>query len=209
MSIPEFKAWPKTPRLFRTPQQKKDMSPCVTITEKIDGTNGCIVVNEYGEVWAQSRKRFVTPEDDNQGFGAWAFENADLLADTLGPGYHYGEWWGYKIMRTYGLKERRFSLFNTDRWEGALSEKDFGLDVVPIITELYDFSCESIEETMDCLLEHGSYAAPGFMNPEGLMLYHHASKQIFKYPAPFNGKCSDCRMTAGHKMDCERNRVSE
>ena len=31
----------------------------------------------------------------------------------LGSGYHYGEWWGHKIQRGYGLKHRVFSLFQT------------------------------------------------------------------------------------------------
>ena len=40
----------------------------------------------------------------------------------------------------------------------------------------------------DCVFEHvlstlkydGSHAAPGFMNPEGIMIYHTAANQYFK-----------------------------
>jgi hypothetical protein len=41
----------------------------------------------------------------------------DLL--TLGPGRHFGEWWGAGIQRRYGLTEKRFSLFNVTRWGEA------------------------------------------------------------------------------------------
>jgi hypothetical protein len=30
------------------------------------------------------------------------------------------------------------------------------------------------------LKEGGSLAAPGFANPEGIVIYHHATKQLFK-----------------------------
>lgn len=105
----EFTGFPKIGRLFRE----------IVITEKIDGTNAAIQIEEtmnpraghmqrndsvtiqaYSEtldkwfnVRAQSRTRFITPEDDNYGFGRWVFENADKLV-SLGAGVHFGEWWG-------------------------------------------------------------------------------------------------------------------
>lgn len=79
-----FRAWPKTPRLFR------DM----VITEKIDGTNAAVIVAD-GKLYAQSRKRIITPDDDNFGFASWVAEHPELV--ELGEGYHYGEWWGKGI----------------------------------------------------------------------------------------------------------------
>lgn len=101
----EFKAFPKLQRL----------SGPAFVTEKIDGTNACVHVDaETWVVTAQSRTRVITPgKNDNFGFAAWVQSNYYALADLLGPGYHYGEWWGQGIQRGYGLKERRFSLFNT------------------------------------------------------------------------------------------------
>jgi hypothetical protein len=93
----EFKAWPKIARLNRR----------MIITEKIDGTNAAVIVTEGGQVYAQSRTRLITPgkTTDNFGFAAWVEQNKVFLAERLGPGYHYGEWWGVGIQRGYGLRE--------------------------------------------------------------------------------------------------------
>ena len=104
--LPEFVPFPKIPRLFR---------PFV-VTEKIDGTNASIHVLEDGQVLAASRTRWITPEADNFGFARWVHEHEEELRVGLGIGSHFGEWWGSGIQRGYGLKEKRFSLFNTARW---------------------------------------------------------------------------------------------
>ena len=67
----EFKAWPKIPRLENTNW---------TITEKIDGTNACIIISNDGtEIAAQSRTRLITPDNDNAGFARWVQENKEDL----------------------------------------------------------------------------------------------------------------------------------
>jgi hypothetical protein len=162
----EFKEWPKTPRLLRN----------ITITEKIDGTNACVIVTDEGEIHVQSRKRLITPEQDNYGFARWATAHADELRE-LGPGYHFGEWWGLGIQRGYGLDEKRFSLFNTGRWQNQ--DPPACCHVVPILATA-DFSQAVIETTLDGLREDGSAAAPGFMDPEGVVVYLSAARQMFK-----------------------------
>lgn len=57
----EFVGFPKIPRLNRG----------IIVTEKIDGSNACIVIDEESDIWAQSRKRIITPEVDNFGFATW------------------------------------------------------------------------------------------------------------------------------------------
>lgn len=168
----EFKPWPKTPRLFRE----------VTITEKLDGTNAAIIISEDGtEVAAQSRSRIITPEDDHFGFAAWVYANAGALVDTLGPGHHYGEWWGSGIQRGYGLPkgDRRFSLFNTKRWDAVNTAAVDGLEVVPILYQ-GPFSTEKVHGAVHHLRSFGSMASLGFMRPEGVVVYHSASNQVFK-----------------------------
>jgi hypothetical protein len=71
----EFREFQKIPRLSRE---------CI-ITEKIDGTNGCIYIGEDGEFLVGSRTRWITPEQDNFGFATWAMAHRDELL-TLGPG---------------------------------------------------------------------------------------------------------------------------
>jgi hypothetical protein len=41
------------------------------------------------------------------------------------------------------------------------------------------FTSTAVDETLEYLRTHGSQAIP-FMNPEGIIVYHHASKVYFK-----------------------------
>jgi hypothetical protein len=165
MSDLEFKPFDKIARLNRE----------VVVTEKLDGTNALVFVGEDGEVRAGSRTRWITPADDNYGFARWVADHADELR-TLGPGYHYGEWWGQGIQRRYGLNEKRFSLFNVHRWSES---RPACCHVVPVLARGLDIRHES-ELALDVLRLGGSKAAPGFMQPEGVVIYHTASKQLFK-----------------------------
>lgn len=97
----------------------------------------------------------------------------------LGRGYHYGEWWGRGIQRGYGLKERRFSLFNVERWRDAFGPFGPGgtgnnavwapdcCRVVPVLYRGAEFDTLEVHDMLDRLSEKGSYAAPAFMRPEG------------------------------------------
>ena len=162
----DFRPFAKIARLSRE----------MVITEKIDGTNGIIAI-EDGVMWVGSRTRWISPQDDNMGFARWAFANRDELLG-LGDGFHYGEWWGLGIQRTYGLKEKRFSLFNTSRWSDP-SIRPVCCDVVPVLfTGL--FSTMAIDMALGDLRENGSVAAPGFMRPEGVVVFHTASGFMFK-----------------------------
>lgn len=179
----EFKMWPKIARLNRT----------VLITEKIDGTNGQItIVPEYDVsaknepfiiastedrvMFAGSRRRWVTPEKDNYGFARWVKEHAGELWD-LPNGIHNGEWWGHKIQRAYGLTERRFSLFNTMLYT-EIDIPSF-LYTVPLIYQ-GSFDTRVINMAVAELKENGSKAAPGYMNPEGIVIYHTKGNVGFK-----------------------------
>jgi hypothetical protein len=104
-SYPEFKSWNKIARLNRD----------IIITEKIDGSNGVIYIDENNNFYVGSRKRWLDEHNENMGFYHWAMENKEELL-KLGKGYHYGEWMGKGIQRNYGLNEKRFYLFNTMRW---------------------------------------------------------------------------------------------
>jgi hypothetical protein len=149
---------------------------CV-ITEKIDGTNACIQILEDGTFLTGSRTRWITPEDDNYGFSRWAHENKDCLME-LGEGQHFGEWWGGKIQRGYGVKEKTFSLFNTHRWGNGTARPDC-CDVVPVLFEGM-FSTFEVNNAIEYLNLTGSIAATGFLRPEGVVIYHTAARMYFK-----------------------------
>ena len=189
-----FEAFDKIPRLRRD----------CTITEKIDGTNAAVLIAElphvsegsepqpdpflldywYGPdasawgIYAQSRTRFLLPgKDDNFGFAAWVHAHADELV-KLGPGRHFGEWWGAGIQRRYGQTEKRFSLFNTGRWKDPETRPA----CVGVVPELYvgPFSDLAVDASLDILRFDGSRAAPGFMGPEGIIVFMHASRTLHK-----------------------------
>lgn len=183
----EFKEFPKMPRLSRE----------IIITEKIDGTNAQLLITEQGNMLVGSRTQWITPSNDNDGFALWAEENKSNLL-KLGPGRHFGEWWGSGIQRGYGLVkgEKRLSLFNVGRWAPYGTEPKRIImadpriekyqDVLPenisLVPELYrgPFNTQQIEAVLLELKNHGSYAAPGFMRPEGIVIFHVAGKCGFK-----------------------------
>ncbi len=145
-----------------------------TITEKIDGTNASIFISEdLSEFLTGSRTRWITPEQDNYGFSRWAHEHKEELMQ-LGPGHHFGEWWGLGIQRKYNQTCKRFSLFDTERWELPAC-----CSIVPVLYEGM-FEQAAIEGALTALREKGSAAAPGFMQPEGVVIYHQAANMYFK-----------------------------
>jgi hypothetical protein len=147
----------------------------IVITEKIDGTNGQIFIDEDGNFAVGSRNRWITPENDNYGFAKWAYENKECLMQ-LGPGRHFGEWWGLGIQAGYGMDKKVFSLFNTSRW---LEQRPDCCSVVPVLYAGV-FSASCVEDAILKLKENGSVAAPGFMKPEGVIVYHTAANVYFK-----------------------------
>lgn len=196
----EFQTWPKTTRLMRD----------IVVSEKIDGTNSAIIFEETDIdaggncfehvivgyetycVGAQSRNRLIYPSDwkgdkssDNAGFARWVRANAEDLFSMLGPGRHFGEWWGQGIQRNYGLDHKRFSLFNTDKWSKIKGESevqfvgDAAISGVPVLYEGV-FSEDAIKRALVDLQELGSHASPGFPNAEGVCVYHTQSKQVYK-----------------------------
>ena len=178
-----FREFSKIPRLTRE---------CV-VTEKIDGTNASVFIGEDGEFLTGSRTRWITPSDDNFGFSKWAHDHKDELL-MLGPGHHFGEWWGVGIQRNYGLSERRFSLFNVSRWFNlhqtiGMRAPQFQESPVPfapscchVVPVLYSgvFHTNEIEAVLTGLRCNGSLAAPGFANPEGIVVYHVAGGHYYK-----------------------------
>jgi hypothetical protein len=163
--------------IFEPMQKIGRLSRDCTVTEKLDGTNASIYISETGLFLTGSRTRWITPEDDNYRFSRWANEHrAELM--QLGPGHHFGEWWGLGIQRGYGLAEKRFSLFNTNRWSDPASRPEC-VGVVPVLYE-GEFDMLEIYKCLVGLKIHGSKAAPGFAKPEGVVVYHHATKTLFK-----------------------------
>jgi hypothetical protein len=180
-----------------------------TITEKLDGTNAQILIvrnadvtndawvngfvlastRDGAEAWddrlsilAGSRSQLLTTtkQGDNHGFARFVADNAEMLFATLGAGRHFGEWVGKGVnKRHYNLDEKVFVLFNTHRWTDA--ELPPRLRVVPVLFEGYaDNPGAEAEKALAALRENGSAFAPGFTNPEGIVMRHGPSGTLFK-----------------------------
>lgn len=187
-----FQPFPKMARLTRE----------VIVTEKIDGSNAQVIIQPLNAetdidctpvtvvdglaLYAGSRTRLITPgkTTDNFGFAAWVHENAPALV-RLGHGRHFGEWYGKGIQRGYGLDHRRFALFNASRWTNA-KDAQAGDEVPPacceVVPVLYrgEFDTAVIEQELHTMRRIGSWAVPGFANPEGLIVWHTAANIGFK-----------------------------
>lgn len=190
MNLPEFRRFPKISRLA---------SP-VVVTEKIDGTNGVVHVTDEGEVLAGSRTQWLV-YSDNYGFGRWVGDNADDLAAMLGPGTHYGEWFGRGIQRGYGLAEKRFYLFQTGRYRAALypdteppadgcetfepiAMKGGAIGLVPVIFTAVEFMPEHVEQIADAVRLLGSRIRTAedqqYDRPEGFVVFFEHNRTVFK-----------------------------
>lgn len=197
----EFEGWPKIPRF-----KEED----AIVTEKLDGTNAQINITAipYGVDWTEpdsdtpcvgyyaddatethyvvqagSRNRWLSLDSDNFGFARWVSTHIPELCRGLGEGRHFGEWYGQGIQRGYGLEEKRFALFNTSRWNNDNPPPEC-CEVVPVIGNFLDFGL-NVWECADTLLSqlrhHGSYAVPGYMNPEGIILWYPHTRRFAKY----------------------------
>lgn len=162
VELTEFSSFPSIKRLTRG---------CI-ITEKIDGTNAQVCIDVDGVIRAGSRNRWITPEDDNFGFASWVKLHEEELRQ-LGTGRHFGEWYGSGIQRRYGLTEKRLALFRSHPNLPAC---------VGVVPTLYtgDFSTQVVDQIMERLRTEGSVAVPGFMDPEGVIVFHTETRAVFK-----------------------------
>ncbi|MEV5319148.1 RNA ligase family protein [Streptomyces sp. NPDC052687] len=197
----EFTEWPKTKRLFRdivVTEKIDGTNSAIHITAVPHDEPGEIRVwdghwtspvvdgTRY-VVTAQSRRRIITPgkTTDNYGFAGWVYDNAADLVRILGEGLHFGEWWGSGIQRGYEVPGRSFSLFNTERYVD-IHEHVGEFNGVPVtvgpVPVLYSgtFSETAICHELEALKHFGSKAAPGFMNPEGICVFHSQTRNVYK-----------------------------
>lgn len=169
-----FKEWPKIPRFN---------SELVSITEKMNGTNSCIIISNGEIVGIQSRKRFIFPEGtsgkdigcDNFGFALWVSEHEEELK-TLGDGHHYGEWCGPGIQKNpHNLEQKEFYLFNYSRWS---TDRPACCNVVK---QLY-FGQSLNKEELDKLVMLPLWEeAKDKYIPEGVIVYSLLTKCSYKH----------------------------
>jgi len=170
-----FEEWPKIPR---------GQHETITITEKIDGSNACIVIADGEIVSVQSRKRKISPSilsgekgSDNAGFALWVMENTEDLL-SLGDGYHYGEWAGPSVQKNPRcLEEMEFYLFNSYRWGSHNPNTPECCQVVPTLyVGKYTEFC-----IRDALLDLEKASEGTGERPEGVIAFFHKTRRYEKH----------------------------
>lgn len=151
----EFQSWPKIPRAVLGD---------VVITEKMDGTNACVIIQDGEIVGVQSRNRMLNlgKENDNYGFAQYVWDNKDKFL-ALGEGRHYGEWVGLGIQgNPHCFPEKRFYLFNTRRF-GVHNPPPEGIYVVPVLYhgEYSGDIVDTVMRTLKGTSEASNYKAEG------------------------------------------------
>lgn len=169
---------------------------CV-ISEKIDGTNGLIEINETN-VRFGSRNRYISFSDDNAGFANFfrhyeaRFEDVakDIItkepesSDESYPLRIYGEWFGCGIQRGYGLKDKFFMPFSFFYGE-KLIEYQVPNVITPNIMYTGKFSMEVVNTCMQQLKLNGSGVVKDYKQPEGIVIFF--PKYNFRLKETFNG----------------------
>ena len=161
----EFRAWPKIPR---------PKNNTITISEKMDGTNACIIVKDSEVVGVQSRNRMIRVGDDNMGFAHFVSQNLESISQ-LGEGYHYGEWVGPGIQKNpHNLKDKTLFLFDTFRPRESMPEC---IKLVPVLYQgpYSDYEINKAYSDLWVSAESEGY------KPEGIIVYFNAIRQHVKH----------------------------
>ena len=174
------------------------------ISEKIDGTNGLIEINETN-VRFGSRNRYISFSDDNAGFANFfrhyeakledvakdvITKELELNGETLTscnesyPLRIYGEWFGCGIQRGYGLKDKFFMPFSSFYGE-KLIEYQVPNVITPNIMYTGKFSMEVVGTCMQQLKLNGSGVVKDYKQPEGIVIFF--PKYNFRLKETFDG----------------------
>lgn len=206
----KFNEWPKIHRLYRdvTITEKIDgTNACICIlplseildrgyeqTEtyrrpedgaiiggKMDSDGGPGIVIDGHVVFAQSRKKVISPgkQTDNYGFAGFVRDSYEALYEHLGEGRHFGEWYGQGIQRGYGAQQKMFALFNAERWRTAYLPTY--VTTVPVLYEGV-YSDTAVRTACTDLRTGYSRAtgATGGAKAEGVVVYFQQANTSFK-----------------------------
>lgn len=198
----EFEKWPQIPRINKA---------LVFVSEKIDGTNAQIaindetiapILNEAGRtivepsvcttVRAGSRKRWISQDYDNYGFAAKVAKYRNPLSKLLPTGRHYGEWAGPGIQRNpLKLQFNTFFSFNTKLFQPEylerIQEEIPWFDVVPL---WFQGNLEEFTKLLPYLKEGRPLDARQFSGPaEGFVAF--ISGTLVKWTAKGTKRISD------------------
>ena len=130
------------------PETEGILTGHVIIQPKLDGSGGQVSYNKKtGELITGSRRRFLTPEDDNQGFAKHIQDNKEKYLNFFKENPTltlYGEWLVNGTIKHYEPKAlHKFYVFDVMNGNEYIpynsyvdTLKHFGIDYVPVMVEL-------------------------------------------------------------------------
>lgn len=196
--MPQYKSFVHVLRLNR-PEVAGYLNGKIYVSVKMDGTSAVIYCGDDGKIHYGSRKREITPENDNAGFAAYCEFSNDAQIAALkkfvldNPNLIiFGEWLsgvdGRKFtgsIKTYlngGLYV--FAIFDVDA-ERYLTHDEW----VPMLDGVYDKLMRPIavldsptEDEVDALLDKTGYDLPPDTLGEGIVLYNFDFRDNWNHP---------------------------
>lgn len=153
---------------------------------KLDGTNGSIWLNEYGQIRAGSRNRELSMSQDNSGFYEWALKQDNIikcLSDN--PGLRlFGEWLVPHTIKTYRDEAwNKFYVFDVmikdeympyEVYITILSK--YYIDYIPALCKINNPTKDKLVE----MLDKSTYLVKdGFGSGEGIVIKNYDYKNRF------------------------------
>lgn len=150
----QFKEFPKIPQfrnIKKDLQYLSEKNPLPSFifegTIKLHGTNAAVGYDaESGTIYCQSRRRIITPEEDNMGFAAWVMSEEALWKRYFQEVFYgesallFGEWCGEGIQKGVAISSipKMFVIFEgyCEGWESVRAYPE-----VPLANtyNIYDF----------------------------------------------------------------------
>ena len=165
-SIEQFSAFVKSGRKFYksydSDTEEKFTNTPITLqgTVKLHGTNAGIGFSIPHGIWAQSRTRVITPDNDNYGFAFYVHENKERFSDMLKKMaehfevdlnthtiYCFGEFFGDKIQKSMAISglPKSFAIFDAVAVSLDNTEPRW-LDVTVTDFHMHDINCFNMGE---------------------------------------------------------------
>lgn len=176
----EFKKYQHIKRYGDTEVEGIEIGECF-IFHKIDGTNGSVWLNKYGEIKAGSRNRELSLDKDNKGFYAYVLQNENIKSYLRKHPTHrlYGEWLVPHSLKTYRDDAwRKFYIFDVcvDKEDGGIEYlhynvykpllEEFNLNYIPPIARVVNGDYEQFVKFLDnanFLVEDGKGKGEGIV----------------------------------------------
>ena len=132
---------------------------------KLHGTNAAVRIDSNGRIQAQSRKRDITPEDDNYGFAAWIEDKREFFESlaTFENIIIFGEWAGAGVQDTDAVNKLDHKAF----FPFAVQSDDVLHTDTDILNDVFGNTHLAMPDDIH-IVPHLAYVTINFSDPESV-----------------------------------------